>query len=514
MAAPQSSSALLENLVEFAPDALLVVDTAGHIVLTNHTAEAVFGYERGELLGTPIERLVPDRFRSAHVGHRSDYAQSPRTREMGTAVSDLFATRKDGSEFPVEIRLSPVSVEGKSLIAAAVRDVTDRRHAVQVLRAAQQESDRANAAKGRLLATASHDLRQPLQALQLLNATLQEQVADADARELLLRQGEALEAMARLLNSLLDLSRLEAGAMKPESEDVNLVELFHSLQRAFEPLARARGLTLAVSIDPRHVRTDRTLFRQLLENLLANALKFTESGGIRLGGSLQETRFVIEVADTGIGIAPEQLDSIFEEYYQVDRVRRQGVGLGLSIVKRIAALLEFALDAHSEPGNGTRFRIAIPAAKLAASSPRAAPGRTGERRAAERAPRASGALILLVEDDDAVRAATEFYLKTVGHTAIGAAGIAAAERALQEAPRTPDLIITDFHLGQGETGIDAITRLRARVERPLPALLLSGDTSTALQRMAQSRQCRVLSKPVDVKALVAEISAILAERPA
>nr|PZN69999.1 MAG: hypothetical protein DIU62_01155 [Pseudomonadota bacterium] len=505
MAAPQYPSALLENLVEFAPDALLVVDGHGRIVLANGAAEKLFGFERTELIGSPIERLIPERLRGAHVRHREDYSQSPRTREMGAAAAELVAVRKDGSEFPAEIRLSPVQLNGQPLVAAAVRDGTDRRQAVQVLRAAQQEADRANAAKSRLLATASHDLRQPLQALQLLNAALQQQIDEPEVQELLARQSEALEAMANLLNALLDLSRLEAGAVKPEIEEVSLAEIFGALQRAFEPLAEARGLTLSVNTEMRYVRTDRTLFRQLLENLLANALKFTDSGGVSLGCRMQEGGLVVEVADSGIGISSEQLEHIFDEYYQLDRGRHQGVGLGLSIVKRIAAQLGLALDASSEPGRGTTFRVCIPSEHICGAAVRAR--RTRRENGLERS--VTGALVLLVEDDDAVRTATEFYLKTVGHTALSAARISAAERALENAPRIPDLIITDYHLGQGETGLDAIARLRAKAGRALPALVLSGDTSPALMKLAEEGSCRVLSKPVDVKSLVVEISRIL-----
>jgi PAS domain S-box-containing protein len=509
MAGPQYPSALLENLVEFAPDALLVVDGRGRIVLANAAAEKLFGFDCSELLGTSIERLIPERLRALHARHRQDYAQSPRTREMGAATAELVAVRKDGSEFPVEIRLSPVRLDGQALVAAAVRDGTDRRQAVEVLKAAQQEADRANAAKSRLLATASHDLRQPLQALQLLNAALQQQIDQPEAQELLVRQSEALESMAHLLNSLLDLSRLEAGAVKPEIEEVSLAEVFGALQRAFEPLAEARGLTLSVSAELRYVRTDRTLFRQLLENLLANALKFTETGGVRLGCCMQPDRLVIEVADSGIGISGEQLERIFDEYYQLDRGRHQGVGLGLSIVKRIAAQLGLTLDASSEPGRGTTFRVGIPAEQVCGT---ALPTRRPRRDVRPERP-VGGALVLLVEDDDAVRTATEFYLKTVGHTVISAPRIAAAERALQTAPRMPDLIITDYHLGGGETGLEAIARLREQAGRPLPALVLSGDTSPALMKLAEQGACRVLSKPVDVRSLVVEISRILESAP-
>lgn len=501
-----STPALYENLVEFSPDALLVVDATGRIRLTNRSTESLFGYASQELLGAPVEQLVPERLRQTHALHRAGFAGNPHTREMGATVTDLLALRKDGSEFPVEIRLSPVDIDGSTFVVAAARDVTDRRHVLRFLQAAQQEADRANAAKSRFLATASHDLRQPLQSLQLLNATLRGQVTDPASRQLLERQHDALASMSQLLNSLLDISRLEAGTICPDLGNVAVAEIFRTLQQEFEALARARNLTLTVAGSPHYIRTDRTLLLQLLQNLLANAIKYTESGSVRLCSYPEADRLVIEVADTGIGIAAEQLGLIFEEYYQVNRIQRQGVGLGLSIVKRVAALLGLSIDVQSEPGRGTRFRVSVPPSRISTVTPvNADPA--GDR---QPPPHAAGAVILLVEDDDAVRAATAFYLRTVGHRPIAVPGIAAAELALKEAERPPELIISDYHLGPLEDGIQAIQRLRALACASLPALLLSGDTSSAVRQLAASNDCRILSKPVDVDAMVNVISELLA----
>lgn len=508
---PRSRVALFESLVEFSPDALLVADGKGEIVFANATAERLFGFEKHELLNTPIERLVPQRLRDRHVRHRHTYAHSPQPREMGARMADLVATRRDGSEFPVEIRLSPIVVDGESLVAAAVRDVTDRRHAAQALRNAQEEADRANAAKSRFLAAASHDLRQPLQTLQLLNGALQKQVDDPMAQELVTGQQDALGGMSRLLNALLDISKLEAGNIEPDLEEVSVVELFEALRREFESIAAARGLEFSVEPTPHYIKTDRTLFRQLLENLLANAIKYTEAGSVSLYCRTNDARpaapLLIAVADTGIGIAPEQLGSVFEEFYQIARKggRRQGVGLGLAIVKRIVNLLGVSIDVQSQVGRGSEFRVTVPPDQIADLAPVQGSARTSN----SRAPSAAGAMILLVEDDDAVRSATQLYLKAIGYRTIAVDSIAAAEHALQSPQYEPDLIVTDYHLGQDETGIDLIHRIRARSKKVLPALLLSGDTSTVLRELTDMPSCRLLSKPVDVEVLNSAIAELL-----
>lgn len=497
--------ALLASLVESAPDALLVVGTDGRIVFANRMAEQMFGYAASELRGSAIERLIPERIKSLHVEHRTRFMAHPRMREMGATAIDLVAVRRDGDEFPVEIRLSPVGTGDGRLVAAAVRDVTDRRHMVRVLHAAQTEAERANLAKTRFLATASHDLRQPLQTLQLLNAALRRRVSDAEARELLAREREAVDAMTGLLNSLLDVSRLEAANIQPQIEEFGVEGLFDALRNEFGAIADARNLDFSVTAVARGLRTDRTLLRQLLENLVGNAIKYTEAGSVRLACRPDGNGLVITVTDTGIGIPAGRLDRIFDEYYQIGQSGHYGVGLGLAIVKRIAALLDLGIAVASEPGKGTEFRVAIPAALVT----QAAKPEPATATAAATMPAASGAVILLVEDDDAVRGATELYLRAIGHQPIATASLAEAESALASGDRVPDLIISDYHLGGGETGIDAIVSVRKRVGRTLPALLLSGDTSTAMRQLADLPACRILNKPVDVELLSSAIAGSL-----
>jgi two-component system, sensor histidine kinase len=505
----RSRDALLRNLVDFAPDAVLVIDATGLIVYANPQAERLFGYENEQLLRLHVDALVPERHRNRHAAHRHDYAQDPRTREMGASSTELSARRSDGFEFPVEIRLSTLEVDGERLVATAVRDVTERRLAATKIRAARDEAERANALKGRFLATASHDLRQPLQTLQLLNGALLRQVSDSSSRELLGNQHDVLTNMAGLLNNLLDISKLDGDGNQPRLEDVSVAELFYDMRLEFESVANAQGLSLRVTNGPHLIHTDRILFRQVLENLLSNAIKYTKEGTVSLRCEMQGADLAIEVADTGVGIPQDQLASIFEEFYQVKRLsRRPGVGLGLAIVKRLVGVLGLSIRVSSEPGSGTRFRVIVPAKLIAATAPQEAKIETCSNAAGS----GPNAVVLLVEDDEAVRRATALFLKAIGYVTITASGIADAKRVLRESKASPDIIVTDYHLGTDETGAELIDYVRKEMGKTLPALLLSGDTSAALHALSDTGSYRLLSKPVDADILARTIAQLLLPR--
>ena len=210
------SSALVRSVLDSLPDAMVIIDSTGNILFANHQVSEMFGHANEALIGEAVELLLPERFRQRHVGHRSGYTGNVRVRPMGAGL-DLFAVRKDGTEFPVEISLSPISQGDTVLVAAAIRDVTDRRLAEQALREARREAEHANLAKSRFLATASHDLRQPLQTLGLLNGALRRMVNDAECREVLEQQDQAVDAMSRLLNALLRTLSTGAVARLPRS---------------------------------------------------------------------------------------------------------------------------------------------------------------------------------------------------------------------------------------------------------------------------------------------------------
>ena len=307
---------------------MIIIDASGSILFVNRQVSALFGYEHDEIIGLKIEHLMPERFRMRHVGHRDQYVSSVRVRPMGVGL-DLYARRKDGTEFPVEISLSPIVDGEDTLVAAAIRDATDRNranadlivaresaeHARAVADQAREIADRANQGKSRFLATASHDLRQPLQTLALLNGTLRRMVTDLDATEALAQQELAIGAMSRLLNALLDISKLESGAIKPEPTDFRVAAIFEELRNEFAGLATNKGLDLHVEPSTECVYSDPSLVEQILRNLLSNAIKYTRSGRVLLHCRHEESQVRIEVLDTGIGIPADQIPYIYDEFY-------------------------------------------------------------------------------------------------------------------------------------------------------------------------------------------------------
>ncbi len=498
---------ITQHLLRFSPDALLVVDGEGRIRFANETLTQLFGYAAANLVGQRMDILLPERLRGSHHHHFSSYALNPLAREMGARITDLFGRRADGSEFPAGIRLAPFRIGSQLFVAAAIRDMTERRRINEALIAAREEADRANRAKSRFLATASHDLRQPLQTIRLLNAAMMK-VPRPELRDILQQQAQAIDSMIRLLNSLLDISRLEAGAITPELVPVDLEEILEELRAEFQTLAQTRGLELHIVPVKAVVQTDRILFHQLLQNLVGNALKYTDRGQVSVNCSLGKDTLTVNVDDTGIGIPADKLDRIFDEYYQVDThgTKRMGVGLGLAIVREVAQLLKFSVAIAARPGGGTRATVSIPRQFLTTVVPVLEPTIVAAPAETENRPR-----IVLVEDNDAVRVATELFLKFEGFEVMSAGSSEDAER-LFSSVRPTDVVITDYHLDADNTGLDLIRDLRRRQGVEIPGIILTGDLPSLLRRSGTTLPaCRFLPKPVDTQALIHAINDLSAK---
>jgi PAS domain S-box-containing protein len=502
-------AATAEAILAQAPDALLLVDAGGVIRYANPAVWPLLGYAPEDLHGKTIEALVPDRFRETHVRYRSAFSDAPVAREMGARIVALSAQRADGTEIPVEIRLAPLQSTAGRFVVAAMRDVSERREMTEELRRARQIAERASEAKTRFLATASHDLRQPLQTLQLLAGALARQVEGTPAADLVTRQLRALDSMADLLNVLLDVSKLETGGVQPALAEVPLAALFADLERHFEAAAASRGLEVSVSAPQVVVRSDRVLLRQLLQNLLSNALKFTREGGVRLAAEEGPDGVVITVTDTGIGIAPADLERIFDEYFQVAGAGggQAGFGLGLTIVRRLAVLLGLTLSVASEPGRGTTFRLVLPASAVVTSpTPQDPVAGASATTAAALKP-----AVLIVEDDAPVRTALELLLSLEGYPVRSAGTAAEAVATFRAHGDEIDIVLTDYHLDEGETGLAVLGQLRELAGRDLPAVVLSGDTSSIVGNLAAIERVRVLRKPVDAARLVTAMEALFGE---
>jgi two-component system CheB/CheR fusion protein len=408
-------------------------------------------------------------------------------------------------------RTSDEKTEG---VVITFEDVTERRRTADALTAAKRQAELASIAKSRFLAAASHDLRQPLQTLALLQGLLAKKVEGDKAQSLVGRIDEALSAMTGMLNTLLDINQIEVGAVKAETADISVNELFDRLRDELTYHAQAAGLALRVLPCALFIRSDPRLLEQMIRNLLSNALKYTQRGKVLVGCRRRGGKLRIEIWDTGIGIPVSELQTIFEEYHQLDNAARQrshGLGLGLSIVKSLGELLGHRIRVRSLQGKGSVFSIEVPLSPRGAGL---APARgSGAADApAHLAPRSG--TILIVEDDPEVRENLELFLKEEGYDAATAVdGPAALELAVRRTIR-PDLVLADYNLPGGMNGIQVCQKLRQELSRPIPFIILTGDISTQALREIALHDCVQFNKPVKLRELTHAIEKLLAKPPA
>jgi PAS domain S-box-containing protein len=494
----EESEAYFRVLIESAPDAMVIVDGDGEIVIVNAQAESMFGYDRQEMLGNPVEMLLPERIRSRHVGHRRGFISNPELRPMGIDM-ELVGQRKDGSEFPVEISLSPVSTPKSSFVSSVIRDVTDRKRMEAEIIAARQEAERANKANSAFLAAASHDLRQPVQALSLLNGALRRTVKDERTLEMVKNMEHSLTAMTNLLNSLLDISRLDAGKVIPEFEDLPLQRIIDRLSAEFTRQARHKGLVFRACNCGAHVRSDPNLLSEIIQNLVSNAIRYTERGQVVLRCVQENGHCCLEIEDTGIGIDSDQLEEIFREFHQVRNPAssKEGFGLGLAIVRRLADLLEHDISVESSLGKGSVFRISMPI-----TSGEVAVEEDPDLVEADVDTSASG-LVILIEDDSSIANAWGHLLEAEGYRVATAASATEARTLIRHVDTEPALVISDYHLLDGSTGVEAVTDIRKHFEQNIPAFIVTGDTSKVVKQAQTVANCTLLNKPVNTARLLA-----------
>jgi len=366
------------ELLENAPDAILQVDPSGAILIANRTAEKLFCYTREELIGQNVDLLVPEANRAAHPAHRKTLATAGKSRPMGLGL-DLFAQRKDGTTFPVEISLSPMNTENGVHVTAVIRDVTERKLTEQRVRALQEsymtelearhkEAERLNQLKSEFMASISHELRTPLHTIIGFAELMQEEgegPLNFKQRRFMHHIHVDSEHLLGLINDVLDLSRIEAGGLHLRTEPVRLLLIVAESINAIQPYADSRSVAIIMGADiDFSVIADPMRLRQIFYNLLSNGAKFTQPGGeVHVDAVVQENTVKITVSDTGLGIPAEECTRIFEKFYQVGLTPvgvREGTGLGLAICKQLVEMQKGTIWVESELGKGSKFHFTLP----------------------------------------------------------------------------------------------------------------------------------------------------------
>jgi len=354
------------------------------------------------------------------------------------------------------------------------------------------QAEKATLEKARFLAAASHDLRQPLHSLSLFVDVLKDAETERERRALFPRINRSLEALRKLFDALLDISRLDANVVKPECTHFDLAEVLNRLAEEFRPSAEAKNLKLKVHARPVTVNSDRLLLERVIRNLLSNAIRYTESGGVLLSCRRRAGEVLLQVWDTGIGIPEDSRDEVFAEFYQLHnshRDRSEGVGLGLALTKRLCALTEQPIRLDSRPGRGTVFsiRIAPGSRSLVAGRQATTAGRRWDL---------TGRRVLVIDDEKDILQAMEALLSKWGCEVVAAESMEQAVNELRKRNAAPDLLVSDLRLPGGKTGIEVLNILRNEFGTSIPGILISGDTDPEQLAMAKKSDYELLQKPV------------------
>jgi signal transduction histidine kinase/CheY-like chemotaxis protein len=448
----------------------------------------------------------PQRALSALLGLGDQSARKSHYPELTARLDELEAERKRYIRLNDELE-QRVAARTEELLEAnhnLQQQIAQREQIEQDLRDARDAAQAANRSKDKYLAAASHDLLQPLNAARLLIATLRERQLPDVERVLVERTHQALEGAEDLLTDLLDISRLDQAAVKPDVALYRLDEVFAPLVSEFQSVAQAAGLNLRVHTGHYAVRTDLRLLTRILRNFLSNACRYTDDGCILLGARRRGDCLRLEVWDTGRGIAADRLEAIFLEFNQLDVGRaadRKGVGLGLAIVERIAEILGYPIAVRSWPGRGSMFSIEVP---LSAEMPLAISQLPVQPTTGNPLP---GRRLLVIDNETSILESMSALLEQWGCEVLTATDQAGAMAALQG--RAPELILADYHLDHGVVGCEVVKQLREHFACKIPAVIITADRTDQCRRALRRLEAPLLNKPVKPGKLRAVLSQLL-----
>ncbi len=496
-----TSSSLLTHhclrALDSAPVGMAVVDARQPglpVIFANRECAAITGFAVAELTGRPLNLLLGPAGDSKAM---DGLCRHTRHRDAVQRI-ELEARRADGGRMWLLASTRRFSVAGQCAgeddghdhIVLVLQDVTEIRLREQRLTEANEEAERNIRARMRFLAAASHDLRQPLQAMALFASALDHHITSTQGHTIVQSLKTALRGMEEMFDSLLDMSKLDAGVMKSEPRVFMVNDVLEQLEATYAPQAEAAGLRLTVVPSSAAVLSDPRLLARILGNFLSNAIRYTRRGGVVVGARRRGQRLLIAVHDTGPGIPESQRLDIFREFRQGANTvgRGEGMGLGLSIVQRLARLLGHGLDVRSVVGRGSTFAVELPLAEDQMPT-------IAEPEDEDCIPDLSGATVAVIDDDPDIQSALAMLLGEWGCHPVVADSADEALAQLSRQGRTPDVILADLHLGDRRSGLDAVAALRQSANGPVPALLFTGDTSAAVD-LPQQPDLRILRKPL------------------
>jgi PAS domain S-box-containing protein len=513
----QITSTGLHQFFGISPDALVVVNQAGTIVMANGQAETLLGYAHEEFVGQPLEMLLPQRFREAHIAHRKHYFSAPLTRPMGAGLP-LSGRRKDGTEFPVDISLRPLLLDGVPHAIGAIRDVTEQKILEDQLQRKNKELEEqyrrvqeANRLKDEFLASMSHELRTPLNAIIGFTEMMYDGEIDDDPQTQHEYLGDVLSSsrhLLQLINDVLDLAKVQAGKITFSPEKVYLEQLVREVRDTLRLLIQDKRLRFETQIDPAlsPVIIDPSKLKQVLYNYLSNAFKFTPDEGqvtVRIEADGDDT-FRIEVEDSGIGISPEDLGRLFVEFQQLDAgmtKKHRGTGLGLALTRSIVEAQGGKVGVHSVPGQGSVFFASLPRVNRMLGEFVEQESEPSWKYRVVPPPREGVPTVLMIEDDTRDRARLVDLLIRAGYEIETASSAVAALEGCQE--RAFDAITLSLLLPDA-SGWDVLHKLRVggpNRDTPVVVITQVKEKQAALGFPIQG----ILTKPIEMKELLASL---------